>query len=58
MGFGGISLAQLLIVLVIILLLFGTKRLSSLGEDLGGALKGFRNAIKEEEPADKTERQQ
>ncbi len=60
MGFGGISMPQLLIVLVIILLLFGTKRLSSIGEDLGGALKGFRKAIKDDDetsssaaPADK-----
>ena len=48
MGFGGISMPQLLIVLVIVLVLFGTKRLGSIGEDLGGAVKGFRKAIKEE----------
>ena len=56
MGFGGISVPQLLIVLVILLLLFGTKRLGSIGEDLGGAMKGFRKAIKEDEPAEKNER--
>jgi len=45
MGFGGISIWQLLIVLVIVLLLFGTKRLRNLGSDLGNAVKGFRKAI-------------
>ncbi len=45
MGLGGISLWQLLIVLVIVILLFGTKKLSSLGSDLGGAVKGFRKAM-------------
>jgi len=41
----GISLWQLLIVLVIVLLLFGTKKLRSIGSDLGGAVKGFRGAM-------------
>jgi len=41
----GISLWQLLIVLAIVLLLFGTKKLRSIGGDLGGAVKGFRNAM-------------
>lgn len=45
----GISIWQLLIVLVIVVLLFGTKRLKGLGSDLGGAIKGFRSAIKEGE---------
>ena len=36
---------QLLIVLVIVVLLFGTKKLASLGTDLGGAMKGFKKAI-------------
>lgn len=49
MGFGGISIWQLLIVLVIVLLLFGTKRLKNLGGDLGGAIKGFKKAIKDED---------
>ncbi len=49
MGFGGISIWQLLIVLVIVLLLFGSKKLRSVGADLGGALKGFRGAMKEGE---------
>jgi len=45
MGMGGISIWQLLIVLVIVLLLFGTKRLKNIGSDLGGAVKGFRSAM-------------
>lgn len=39
------SIWQLLIVLLIIVLLFGTKRLKSIGSDLGGALKGFKKAV-------------
>ena len=49
MGMGGISIWQLLIVLVIVLLLFGTKRLKSIGSDLGNAVKGFRSAMSQEE---------
>lgn len=49
MGLGGISPFQLLIVLAIVLVLFGGKRLRSLGGDLGGAIKGFRSAMKEGE---------
>lgn len=52
MGLGGISLWQLLIVLLIVVLLFGTKKLGSLGSDLGGAVKGFRKAMSD---ADKDE---
>ncbi len=47
MGVGGISIWQLLIVLVIVLLLFGTKKLRNMGGDLGGAIKGFRSSMKE-----------
>ncbi len=47
MGFGGISIWQLLILLVIVVLLFGTKRLRNMGGDLGSALKGFRSAMKD-----------
>jgi sec-independent protein translocase protein TatA len=53
MGFGGISIWQLLIILVIVLLLFGTKRLKSIGSDLGSAVKGFRGAMAESEKEDK-----
>ncbi|MFL2705193.1 MAG: twin-arginine translocase TatA/TatE family subunit [Gammaproteobacteria bacterium] len=45
MGLGGISIWQLLIVLVIILLLVGPKRLKSLGSEMGNFLKNFRKAI-------------
>ena len=43
----GISVTQLLIVLFIVLILFGSKKLRSIGEDLGGAVKGFRNSMGE-----------
>jgi len=43
----GISIWQLLIILVIVLLLFGTKKLRNLGSDLGGAVKGFKGAMKD-----------
>jgi sec-independent protein translocase protein TatA len=58
MGLGGISIWQLLIVLAIVVLLFGTKRLRSLGTDLGGAIKGFRksmNSDPDDSEADKEE---
>ena len=51
MGIGGISIWQLLIILVIVLLLFGTKRLRGLGSDLGAAIKGFRSSVSTDEPA-------
>ena len=43
----GISIWQLVIVLGIVVLLFGTKKLRNLGGDLGGAIKGFKGAMKE-----------
>lgn len=49
MGPGGISIWQLLIILVIVLLLFGTKRLRNLGGDLGNAIKGFKKAMNDED---------
>lgn len=49
---GGISLWQLLIVLVIVLLLFGTKKLRNLGGDLGSAIKGFKGAMSDEKQDD------
>ncbi|MEM6301609.1 MAG: twin-arginine translocase TatA/TatE family subunit [Pseudomonadota bacterium] len=54
MGLGGISIWQLLIVLAIVVLLFGTKRLRSLGSDLGGAVRGFRKSMQDEGGADKS----
>ena len=50
----GISIWQLAIILVIVLLLFGTKRLRNLGSDLGAAVKGFKGAVKDG-AADKAE---
>ncbi|MCB1826389.1 MAG: twin-arginine translocase TatA/TatE family subunit [Candidatus Competibacteraceae bacterium] len=44
---GGISIWQLLIILLIVLVLFGGNRLRNLGSDLGTAIRGFRNAMKE-----------
>ncbi len=55
MGIGGIGVWQLLIILVIVLLLFGTKRLKGLGGDLGGAIKGFKKAMTEEGQGNKPE---
>ena len=47
--FGGFGLTELLVVLAIVLLIFGPKRLKTLGSDLGSAIKGFRKAVTEEE---------
>ena len=47
----GISIWQLLIVLVIVIAIFGTKRLRTLGSDLGSAVKGFRSAMTDAEEA-------
>jgi sec-independent protein translocase protein TatA len=49
MGIGNISIWQLLIILAIIVLLFGTKKLRGIGSDLGGAVKGFKKAVSDEE---------
>jgi len=45
----GISVWQLLIILAIVLVLFGAKRLRNVGSDLGGAIKGFRQSMREGE---------
>ena len=45
MGLGGISIWQLLIILAIVVMLFGTKRLRNIGGDLGEAIKGFKNSV-------------
>ena len=45
MGIGGISIWQLLIVLAIVIMIFGTKKLKTLGSDLGDAVKGFRQSV-------------
>jgi sec-independent protein translocase protein TatA len=46
----GLGIWELLIILAIILVVFGPKRLKNIGSDLGSAIKGFRTAIKDEEP--------
>jgi len=48
MGFGGMSMVQLGILLVIVILLFGSKKLRTLGADLGSAIKGFKSSISDE----------
>lgn len=48
MGIGGISVWQLLIVLAIVIMLFGTKRLRTLGSDLGSAIKGFKKSMQDD----------
>ena len=50
---GGISIWQLLIVAVIVILLFGTKKLRGMGSDLGSAVKGFKKAVSDEDEAQK-----
>lgn len=57
MGFGGISIWQLLIVALIIVLLFGTKKLRGMGGDLGSAIKGFKKAVNEDEKKDEQPKQ-
>ncbi len=51
----GISFWQILIVLLIILLLFGTKRLRNIGSDLGSAIKGFKKSVSDEETTEQKE---
>lgn len=45
----GISPTQLLILLVIVALVFGTKKLRNMGGDIGGAIKGFKKAVRDED---------
>jgi len=46
---GNIGIWQLLIIAVIVVLLFGTKKLRNMGSDLGSAVKGFKKAVSDEE---------
>ncbi|MFK8029254.1 MAG: twin-arginine translocase TatA/TatE family subunit [Gammaproteobacteria bacterium] len=50
--FSGISPASLILILLIVVLIFGTKKLKGLGTDVGGAIKGFRKAMTDEEKAE------
>ena len=52
---GGISPIQLVIVLVIVILIFGTKKLRGMGKDIGSAVKGFKDGVKEDDSAEKSE---
>ena len=47
---GSFSIWHWLIVLVIVLLIFGTKKLRNIGTDLGGAVKGFKDGMRADEP--------
>ena len=58
MGFGGISIWSLLLILLIVVLLFGTKKLRNIGGDLGTALKNFKGAMREGEQNKPEEPQQ
>ena len=57
MGFGGIGMWQLLVILVIVIMVFGTKKLRNMGGDVGSAIKGFKKAMGNDEskPAEKTD---
>ncbi len=52
MGISGIGIGPLIVILVIVLVLFGTKRLRNAGGDIGGAIKNFKKAVKEEDAVD------
>jgi sec-independent protein translocase protein TatA len=58
MGLGGIGPVQLLVILGIVILVFGTAKLKNLGGDLGGAIKGFRKAMDsdDEKPSDSSKK--
>lgn len=52
---GSFSIWHWLIVLVIVVLVFGTKKLRNIGQDLGGAVKGFKDGMKESEKPDEVQ---
>jgi len=51
---GGISIWQLAIIAVIVVLLFGTKKLGSIGSDLGASIKGFKKAMSDDDKQEKS----
>ncbi|AXK39167.1 Sec-independent protein translocase subunit TatA [Crenobacter cavernae] len=53
---GGLSITHWLIVLLVVVLIFGTKKLRNIGQDLGGAVKGFKDGMKneDEKPAERS----
>lgn len=54
---GAFSLSHLLILLVVIVLVFGTKKLKNLGSDLGSAIKGFKDAMEDDKKKDEDQQQ-
>lgn len=52
---GKFGITELVIILAIVILLFGTKRLKNIGSDLGNAIKGFKNSVKDENAESDTE---
>lgn len=52
----GIGPGSLILILVIVILLFGTKKLRNIGSDLGGAIKSFRKAVGKDEPESEEEK--
>ncbi|MEY4640883.1 MAG: Sec-independent protein translocase protein [Pseudomonadota bacterium] len=54
---GAFSLSHILILLVVVVLIFGTKKLKNLGGDLGGAIKGFKDAMEEDKKKDAAQQQ-
>ncbi len=53
MGLGGISIGSLILVFLIVLILFGTNKLRTIGEDLGQAVRSFRKGLQEPDDSDK-----
>lgn len=53
---GGLSIWHWLIVLLVVVLIFGTKKLRNIGQDLGGAVKGFKEGMRESEGADASQK--
>jgi sec-independent protein translocase protein TatA len=49
MGFGGIGPGSLIIILLIVILLFGTKKFRNIGSDIGGAFRNFKRAVKDDD---------
>ena len=57
MGISGMSFWQILIILVVILILFGGKKIRTMGSDLGEGLKGFKKAIKDEDKSSESKQE-
>jgi len=57
MGFGGISPGSLIVILLILVMLFGTKRLRNIGKDLGEGIRSFRDGMNDAKSSDKDKKQ-